>query len=346
LAVIEEFIRQHGRKNKIVYVGARGGVERDALEKFIERRRIGRLEIREITCGKLRRYFSFKNFIDFFKVPFGIAQSFFIVLGFKPEVVFSKGGFVAVPVVIGARLAGLFLRGRITIVIHESDVVPGLANRISAKFADKIFVSFEESVKFFHGRALGRVTVTGNPVRREIFGGVRDVGLKLCGFNRFKNVIFAMGGSQGALQINNLVWNNLDEILKKYQVVHIVGKGNFNIGVKKAGYKQFELLFGELKDVYACSSIVVSRGGANSLAEISALNKKAVIIPLGTETSRGDQIKNSKVCAEKYGWHALYGDVTGEQFLRAIDIANRSDASSEKSPHKGAAKEIAEKLLE
>jgi len=330
-------------------VGARGGVEREALEKFIGRRGIGRfgdgrISVREITCGKLRRYFSFRNFIDFFKVPVGIIQSFFIVLKFKPEVLFSKGGFVAVPVVIGAKLAGIFSRGKVSIIIHESDVVPGLANRISAKFADKIFVSFEESVGFFKGSAGRCVTVTGNPVRREIFGGSLEAGLKMCRFNRFKTIILAMGGSQGAMQINNLIWNNLDEILKKYQVVHIVGKGNFNIGVKKAGYKQFELLFEELKDIYACSSIVVSRGGANSLAEISALNKKAVIIPLGEETSRGDQIKNTKICVGEYGWQALYGDVTGEQFLRAIELANRAEFEGEKSLHEGAAKRIAEEL--
>lgn len=335
-----------------MYVGSRCGLEREALEKFVERRGFGRVEIREITCGKLRRYFSLRNFIDFFKVPIGIIQSFFIVLKFKPDVIFSKGGFVAVPVIIGARLAS-FVGFRAKIFIHESDVVPGLANKISARFADKIFVSFNKSVKFFGKRAAGKVVVIGNPVRREIFGGSKENGLKMCGFNRFKSVILAMGGSQGALQINNLVWNNLDELLKKYQVVHIVGKGNLNIGAKKAGYRQFELLFDELKDVYAACEIVVSRGGANSLAEISALNKKAVIVPLGEETSRGDQIKNAKICAEEYGWQVLYGDVTGEQFLRAIDIAapqgggqaNKSEFKGEKSLHEGAAKRIAEELI-
>lgn len=332
-----------------MYVGSRGGLEREALEKFIERRGLKRFEIREITCGKLRRYFSLRNFIDFFKVPIGIIQSFFIVLKFKPDVIFSKGGFVAVPVVIGARLASRHVK----IFIHESDVVPGLANRICARFADKIFVSFSESVKFFGARLAGKIIVTGNPVRREIFGGSREAGLKMCGFNRFKSVILAMGGSQGATQINNLVWNNLDELLKKYQVVHIVGKGNLNFGVKKLGYRQFELLFDELKDVYAACEIVVSRGGANSLSEISALNKKAVIIPLGEETSRGDQIKNAKVCAEEYGWQVLYGDVTGEQFLRAVDIAapqgggqaNKSEFKGGKRLHEEAAKRIAEELI-
>lgn len=328
-----------------MYVGSRSGLEREALEKFIERRGFGRIEIREITCGKLRRYFSLRNFIDFFKVPIGIIQSFFIVLKFKPDVIFSKGGFVAVPVVIGARLAGLLGGKSARIFIHESDVVPGLANRISARFADKIFVSFDESVKFFGKQAAGKVIVVGNPVRREIFGGSREVGLKMCGFNRFKSVILAMGGSQGALQVNNLVWNNLDELLKKYQVVHIVGKGNLNFGVKKPGYKQFELLFDGLADVYACCEIVTSRGGANSLAEVASLRKKAVIIPLGEETSRGDQIKNAKICAEEYGWQVLYGDVTGEQFLRAVEIASRSEFKSEKNLHENAAKEITEKLI-
>jgi len=301
--------------------------------------------VQKIVCGKLRRYFSFRNFVDFFKVPVGVIQSMFLVWKFKPDVLFSKGGFVAVPVVIGARIARLFGGGTVRIFIHESDVVPGLANKICARFADKIFVSFNESAKFFDKQAAEKVVVTGNPVRREIFDGSRETGLKMCGFNRFKSVILAMGGSQGALQVNNLVWNNLDELLKKHQVVHIVGKGNLNFGVKKPGYRQFELLFDELKDVYAACEIVVSRGGANSLAEISALGKKAVIIPLGEETSRGDQIKNAKVCSEEYGWQVLYGDVTGEQFLRTIEIACKSEFKGEKSLHKNAAKVIAEELI-
>ncbi|MFA4891541.1 MAG: glycosyltransferase, partial [Candidatus Gracilibacteria bacterium] len=196
------------------------------------------------------------------------------------------------------------------------------------------------------GAAGGRVEVVGNPVRSWIMKGDEGKGLKLCGFNRFKPVVLVMGGSQGARQINELVWGNLDELLKKWQIVHITGKGNVKFGLKKPSYKQFDLLFDELKDVYAASSMVVSRGGANSLAEIAALEKKAVIIPLGLAASRGDQIVNARVCAEEYGWQVLYGEVTGEQFLRAIELAFDSEFKGEGRELKKAASRVVDAIVE
>jgi len=331
LAVIADF-KSRSLKHDVLYIGERGGVEKDFVNKFASRHGF-RVEVREIICGKLRRYFSFQNFVDFFKVPVGIIQSIFILMAFKPQVVFSKGGYVSVPGVIACGFINFFRRifrkERIVLFVHESDVVPGIANKIGAKFADKIFVSFEESKKYFKKNS--RVIVTGNPVRKEVLKGNKEKGMRLCGFNRFKPVILVMGGSLGAMQINNLLWENLDELLKRYQVVHIAGKNNMKFGLKKEGYKQFELLFDELKDVYAASDLVVTRGGANSLAEIASMGKKAVVIPLGTASSRGDQIVNAKVCAEKYGWQVLYEDVTSEQFRLAIDIAAGTDFGADKN---------------
>jgi len=331
LAVIADF-KSRSLKHDVLYIGERGGVEKDFVNKFASKYGF-RVDVREIICGKLRRYFSFQNFVDFFKVPVGIIQSIFILIAFKPQVVFSKGGYVSVPGVIACGFINFFRRlfgkERIVLFVHESDVVPGIANKIGAKFADKILLSFEESKKYL--KKSSRVIVTGNPVRKEVLKGDKEKGMRLCGFNRFKPVILVMGGSLGAMQINNLLWENLDELLKRYQVVHIAGKNNMKFGLKKEGYKQFELLFDELKDVYAASDLVVTRGGANSLAEIASMEKKAVVIPLGIASSRGDQIVNAKVCAEKYGWQVLYGDVTSEQFRLAIDIAAGTDFGADKN---------------
>jgi len=336
LAVIEELYKR-SRKHHVLYIGENGGKEKEAVKKFDKS-----IIVKEIICGKLRRYFSFKNVVDFFKVPVGFLQSFDIIARFNPDVIFSKGGYVSVPPILAAGFINFFRgivgREKIMMIIHESDAVPGLATKIGAGFAEKILVSFEETRKYFDKNL--KPIVTGNPVRSEIFKGKKEAGLKICGFNRFKPVILAMGGSLGAQQVNNLVWNNLDILLKKCQVVHITGKGNLNFGINKTGYKQFELLFNELKDVYSASDLIISRGGANSLAEIASLQKKAVIIPLGTNSSRGDQLVNAKICGEKYGWQILFDDISNEQFLRAIDIALKNDFGSEENLHKSATKTI------
>jgi len=358
LAVIEEFIKR-SRKHEILYIGAKNGPEKEAVNKFAQKNALKNLQVREIICGKLRRYFSFKNFIDAFKVPIGIIQSVRIINKFKPHIVFSKGGFVGVHVVVGCALVNfknkIFKREaygemKIHIFIHESDVEMGLSNKISCRFADKIFVSFEETKRYFGKRSVktrrDRIVVSGNPIRAEILKGSKENGLKLCGFHRFKPVILVMGGSLGSMQVNKLTWNNLDKLLGKFQVAHIVGKGNLDFGLKKQGYKQFELLFDELKDVYAASDVVVSRGGANSLAEIASLEKMAVIIPLNTVSSRGDQITNAKVCAEEYGWQVLYSDVSDEQFLRAIDFASSEKFKGGNILHKKASKIIVDLMME
>lgn len=335
LAVIEE-CNKNSRKHQILYIGSKNGPEKEAIVKYIAKNDLKNIEYEGIVCGKLRRYFSLENFLDFFKVPVGVIQSFVMVLKFKPEIVFGKGGFVSVHVFLGAFLVKLLLRRKIFIIAHESDVTPGLGTKICAKFSDKVLLSFEESKKF-----LEKGEVIGNPVRGEVLRGNTENGLRLCGFNKFKPVILVMGGSLGAMQINSLVWDGLDALLKKYQVVHIVGKGNLKFGLHKVGYKQFELLFDELRDIYSACDVVVSRGGANSLTEIAALQKKAVIIPLGTLSSRGDQLVNAKVCAGLYGWQVLSGDITSTQFLMAIEMAEKSSFPKDlEVPHKKASKAI------
>jgi UDP-N-acetylglucosamine--N-acetylmuramyl-(pentapeptide) pyrophosphoryl-undecaprenol N-acetylglucosamine transferase len=330
-----------------MYVGAKKGVEKAAVLKFMDGLEFRNFEYKSVASGKLRRYFSVQNFFDMFKVVVGFFQAVRLVQKFDPHVVFSKGGFMTVPVVLGTGFVNLFRKKdrRVRVIVHESDVSPGLANVIGARFAGKIFVSFEESKKAFKKYG-DKVELVGNPIRKAVLKGSSERGMKLCGFNRFRDVLLVMGGSQGATQINELVWENLNELLKKWQVVHITGKGNLKFGLKKDGYKQFEILYKELPDVYAACDLVVTRGGANSLTEIASLEKKALIIPLGLDTSRGDQIVNARICAEEYGWQVLQGEVSGEQFLRGVEIASGEEFKGEEVLHKKAAGKIVEIVLQ
>lgn len=250
-----------------------------------------------IRCGKLRRYFSLKNFTDLFRIPFGILEAFFSILFFKPTAVFCKGGYVSFPVAIGGWLA------RKPVFLHESDVVPGLANKMTAFFASKVLVSYEQSVKYFKA---GKVIVTGNPVRAEIYTGSVNGGLKFLKWNPSDlPVVLFMGGSQGAGFVNNLVWGGLKKLVKKYRVIHICGKGNTARALRHSStnkfvagrYRFFEYVGSEMKDLYAVCDAIVSRAGAISLAEISAVGRPSVLIPLGKKYSRGDQIDNAKAFA-------------------------------------------------
>ena len=276
-----------------------------------------------VSSGKLRRYFSWHNFVDAFKVPVGIVQSLAILRNFKPDVVFSKGGFVSFPVVAAARIL------RIPVIIHESDMSPGLANRWSFKFAKKICLSFGETKQFLKDEDAKKSVITGSPVRKEIMKGDAEKGRKFAGMDKHRPIILVMGGSQGAEQINKLIHGNLDKLLKKFQIVHIAGRGNISISIKKKGYKQYEFLHDQLKDIYAACDIVISRAGANSLAEIAILKKKAIIIPLSTDGSRGDQLENAKVYGQKFGWSVLYGNVSNEDFVRSVEMTFKNRQPNE-----------------
>jgi len=296
----------------LLYVGAENGMEKAMVEKE-------KIEYRGVSCGKLRRYFSWENFQDFFKIPKGIFQAYKILGKFQPEVVFSKGGFVSFPVIVAA-----YFR-RIPTIIHESDVVPGLANRLCFFFAKNIFLSFDESLKYIKKKWHKKVTITGPIVRTDISDGDAKNALKLTKFDHYRPVILAMGGSLGAQQINELIWNSLPELTKRYQIAHITGKGHLNFGFQQRGYKQFEYLGAELKDLYAIADLVITRGGANSLSEIEYLQKKALVIPLGTEVSRGDQIVNAQVFCRRNGWSLLQGDISVQEFIESVELAIKNN---------------------
>lgn len=289
------------------------------------------IPFQEISVGKLRRYFSWANFADFFRFFGGIFGSYKILGKIKPDVVFSKGGYVGLPVTIAARFK------KIPVILHESDAIIGLANRIGFKFAKKICLSFEETKLLVPKKYQRKILVTGSPVRKFIMNGKKEDGYKFTGFDKFRPVILIMGGSQGAAQINELVKESLDELLKKFQVVHLTGKGNLDIGVHKKGYKQYEFLNEDLKNIYAISEMVVTRGGANSLFEIALLRKKALIMPLGQEASRGDQIENAKIFSKELGWGMICGKITSSQFISAITLAFENEVNKSKKFKNGTA---------
>ncbi|MFP4162732.1 MAG: undecaprenyldiphospho-muramoylpentapeptide beta-N-acetylglucosaminyltransferase [Chitinispirillaceae bacterium] len=269
---------------EIHYVGTRNGIEHNL---------IGREHIpyHTISAGKLRRYFDLKNLSDFFRIGWGFLQSLGLMLKLRPSLVFSKGGFVSCTVVWAAWFC------RIPVVIHESDITPGLANKLSAPFAKKICFSFPETSA--HLPQNKRIQ-TGLPIRESLFSGSASKGKKLCGFEDEKPVILVMGGSQGSQAINGAVRAALEKLLCDFNICHLCGKGQTALGGRR-GYCQFEYVNEELTDLLAMADIAVSRSGATTLFEFLALNKPNLLIPLGTGASRGDQILNAR-SFEKLGY--------------------------------------------
>ncbi len=303
LALIEILQREGWQ---IDYIGSDEGVEKEMVAPL-------KIPFHAISTGKLRRYFSFQNFKDPFKFIAGIGQAYHLLKKLKTDVVFSKGGFVGLPVVIAAWL------NRIPVIVHESDMSPGLANRLSFPFVDKICVTFEAAK--YHFKNQGKIEVTGTPIRPELFKGSKDKGLALCGFSHEKPCLLVMGGSLGSLRLNNTLRAALPMICQEYQVIHLCGKGKVDPAfVNIPGYHQFEYVNKELADLFAASEIVVSRAGANALYEILALEKPHVLIPLSLKASRGDQIQNA-LYFKQQGISRVIDDelLTVENFLKEID---------------------------
>jgi UDP-N-acetylglucosamine--N-acetylmuramyl-(pentapeptide) pyrophosphoryl-undecaprenol N-acetylglucosamine transferase len=268
---------------EILYIGSKKGPEATMIPSL-------GFKYKSVPTGKLRRYFSFWNFVDFFKVPFGVLSAYFILRKFKPAVVFSKGGYVSLPVIYAAHWL------KIPIVLHESDASPGLANRLSAKKASLLCLAYEESEKHFPRNV--KKVVTGNPVRENILKGDPESGYSILGFNEVVPTILIMGGSQGAKHVNDAVFESIFELVKHYQVIHICGKGKLPKGISlpqqhRDRYKTFEYVDKELPDYYAISDLIISRSGANSIAEIEALGIPTILVPIGSAASRGEQMLNA-----------------------------------------------------
>ena len=267
----------------IEYIGTRTGIE----YRLIHQENIA---FHTITAGKLRRYFDLKNLSDVFRIVLGLLQSIGILLRTRPDILFSKGGFVSCPVVWAAWLL------KIPVVIHESDITPGLANRLSLPFARKICYSFPETAAHVDRN---KAVHTGLPVRSSLLAGNAAEGLKLCGFSGNKPVILVMGGSQGSVAVNTAVRKALPLLSGEFDICHLCGEGN--LGPEAPSYKQFEYVANELSHLFAATSLFVGRSGATTIFELLALSKPSLLIPLSTGASRGDQILNAR-SFEKQGF--------------------------------------------
>lgn len=264
---------------EIIYMGSYDGIEKKLIADFD-------IPYYGISTGKFRRYLDPKNFTDPFRVIKGYSEARKILKELKPDIVFSKGGFVSVPVVRAA--ASL----KIPCIIHESDMTPGLANKLCIPVADKICCNFPETLQML---PKDKAVLTGSPVREELFSGNKVSALNLCGFTANKPVIMVIGGSQGAASVNKVVREALPKLLRDFQVVHLCGKDKVdNLLLNVEGYKQFEYLKAELKDIFAMADVVISRAGANAICELLALNKPNILIPLPSSKSRGDQLLNAR----------------------------------------------------
>lgn len=290
---------------EIQYIGTRDGIERNIIEKE-------NIKYHCISSGKLRRYFDIKNFSDPFKVVKGIFECISIMRNERPDIVFSKGGFVSVPVVIGAHFC------HIPVIAHESDLTPGLANKISERYCTKICVTFPETVdKIKDGKAI----LTGTPIRNKILEGSKLLGLKFCGFDGVKPVLLIIGGSLGSRFINDSVRNSLNKLLEKYDIIHICGKGNLDKKLEELnGYRQFEYLDEELPNVMQAADMIISRAGANLIFEILAIKKPNLLIPLSRKSSRGDQILNAE-SFKKSGFSKVINEeeVTSEVLIKSLN---------------------------
>lgn len=264
---------------EITYMGSRDGIEKKLISDF-------NIPYVGISSGKLRRYFDLKNFTDPFRVVKGYGEAKRFLKAYMPDVVFSKGGFVSVPIVRAA--ASL----KIPCILHESDMTPGLANRLCIPVAKKICCNFPETLKLLPEE---KAVLTGSPIRSELSHGNKIAGLNMCGFSANKPVIMVIGGSLGAENVNKAVRNALPKLLDDYQVVHLCGKDKMdNLLLNTPGYKQFEYVKAELKDLFAMADLVISRAGANAICELLALRKPNILIPLPAASSRGDQILNAR----------------------------------------------------
>ena len=264
---------------QISYIGSLDGIERKLIEEL-------NIPYYGIESGKLRRYFDWKNFSDLFRVLKGDVQARKLLKKLKPDLVFSKGGFVTVPVVIAAK------HQHIPAVIHESDMTPGLANKLAIPAAVKVCCNFPETVEHLPAE---KAVLTGSPIRQELLRGDAEKAMAFCGFSTRKPVILVMGGSLGAASVNESIRKILPSLLPDFQVIHLCGKDKLDSSLKQTeGYVQFEYIKDELADLFALADLIISRAGANAICEILALQKPNLLIPLPARASRGDQILNAR----------------------------------------------------
>ena len=288
----------------IHYIGSYNGIEKELIEPF-------GIPYHGISSGKLRRYFSLQNFTDPFRVLKGMGEARKLIRDLKPDVIFSKGGFVSVPVVLAGK------KCKVPVIIHESDMTPGLANKIAIPSATKVCCNFPETLEYL---PKDKAVLSGSPIRQELLSGNKIAAMDLCGFSADKPIILVIGGSLGSVAVNNAVRAALPELLKSFQIVHLCGKGKVDESLNNTkGYKQFEYIKEELRDIFAMTDIVISRAGANAICELLALRKPNLLIPLSANASRGDQILNAR-SFERQGFSLVLEEeeVTKDTLLEAV----------------------------
>lgn len=275
IAVADKLKAKLGPEAQFLYVGSGAQMEKEMMAE------VG-IPAKHVLSGKMRSYFSPKNFIDFLKVPLGFLQSLWILLMFMPDAVFSKGGYVAIPVVLAAWVY------RIPVLIHDSDSAPGRANQFLAKFANRIAVAYPSAEDYFPRE---KTALVGNPIRFQLLDGNAEMMREELKFTRSKKTILVLGGSQGSKVINSAIVEILPKLLMKYQIIHQTGKDNFAdvekeaafVGIKIGHEGYFATPFmnaNQLRDAFALCDLIISRAGATFITEIAANAKPSILIPI------------------------------------------------------------------
>lgn len=324
---------------KVVYIGSYEGIERELIKKY------DKVKYYPIHTGKLRRYFSWQNFVDMMKIPFGILEALWIVFKEQPNIVFSKGGFVSFPVVVAGFLCGK------PVLMHESDVTPGLSNKMSLPFVSKFFTTFQDTVKYV--KKPSKLEYIGPVLSDRLKNGDTKKALELCGFSNQKPILMFMGGSLGAKSINDAVRQNLKELLKNYQIIHLCGKGQTDLNYQEKGYIQFDYVDSELKDLLKAADVVFSRSGSNAIFELLSEHKPMILVPLSGKASRGEQMLNAKSFQKKGYAEIITDDELGntQKFFDVIQkvYQNRDQyrLAMEKSDFKAITnEELAKKIMQ
>lgn len=327
-------LKKHGYE--IHYIGSKKGIEKELITKIPD------VRYHEISTGKLRRFISFENFIDFFRVILGIFQSIWKIFKIKPQVVFSKGGYVSVPVIIGAWING------VPSLAHESDLTPGLANKLVQPFIKNIFTTFPETNKYIKSN---KGIYLGPVIREDLLNGDKDKIQKELNLNPNKKTMLVMGGSLGAKFINKFIHKNLDKLLQEFNIIHATGKNGLDKNINKKNYYQFEYINSGLNNILAASDIVISRSGSNAIFEFLYYKIPMLLIPLPTTQSRGDQIDNAKSFKKQGFAEIIYEeDYTNDKMFETIqDICiniNHYKENMEKINFQNTTQKIFEKIEE
>jgi UDP-N-acetylglucosamine--N-acetylmuramyl-(pentapeptide) pyrophosphoryl-undecaprenol N-acetylglucosamine transferase len=339
LAVADELrgkAAREGEKIRICWIGCSSGMDRSIVEKNTDGSGVRSADVfYGIPAGKLRRYFSFRNFIDIFKIAGGFFASFVILVRIKPAVLFSKGGFVSVPPCAAAKLL------HIPVYTHECDFTPGLATRLNSGSAKHILLSYKETGLYMKSSYRNKILVTGNPVRPVFYSASAERGMKFLGIEqKTKPVLLVLGGSSGARQINGLIRNTLDWICERYIVVHQTGMQNADgTEEKHADYKPYRFIYSEMPDVIAAADVVLSRAGANSIWECAVLARPLILIPLCGSGTRGDQEENAEYF-ENHGAAVVLsrGNATSEKLMQTLENLTSEEIRSRLS---GACRKLA-----